>query len=420
MSLHGITAKLLVPGRGEPIHNGTVIISGTTIAYVGSLTSLPSEYVSVPITRVPVIMPGLWDCHVHYIGNKDELGIGAYMSIPAALASARCSRDVTETLFAGYTSVREVGGWGIDLGQAINEGTLLGPNIYSSHAPLSQTGGHIDAHEKSISFVHECMASGKPIQLCDGVDECRKAVRMQLRRGAKLIKCCTSGGVLSEVDHPLHQQFSDEELKAIVEEAGRADRIVAAHTHGKNGILAALRAGCHTIEHGSYQDEECLEIMKVQGTILVATRLIMDGLAKGMHTMTAAGQAKLGDVQYASSDAYLRAINSGVKIALGSDLGPSKPGQYLSHGNNARELRFAVEHGMTPLQAIEAATATAPETLGPQAPKSGQIRTGYDADLIAVAQSPLEDITVLERKDNITHVWKGGMLYKSPEIRLPW
>jgi imidazolonepropionase-like amidohydrolase len=248
--------------------------------------------------------------------------------------------------------------------------------------------------------------------LADGVEECRKAVRINLRRGAKVIKVMTSGGAASLDDDPAYQQFSDEELATIVTEAGRMGLVCAAHAVGKAGILAAIRAGFKTIQHGSYSDEEVWRLMKEHDMIYVATITAVmcvvdnpDSYPKEVYDKV----AKYVDLHLA---AYAGAVEHGVTCALGSDLFGG-PGSVLAPGQNGRELYYAVEAGMTPLQAIEAATANGPLALGPrQAPKSGQIREGYDADFIALSRNPLVDMSIFKDPDNITHIWKGGKLVK--------
>jgi imidazolonepropionase-like amidohydrolase len=415
MSIHGIKADLLIPGRGDPIKDGAVIIEGKKIAYAGSQKSVPNKYKSVSMMYVPVLMPGLWDCHIHLFGIGDQYSLDAYLNTSLVLAGARGARDCAITLRAGFTSVRELAGYGIDLAKGIAEGSLIGPNIYSSNCAISQTGGHGDAHGTPYDTVLDAIHRGKNFALCDGVDECMKTVRLQLRRGASVIKVCASGGVTSELDDPLNQQFSDAELKAMVEEARRAQRIVAAHCHGKAGIMAALNAGCLTIEHGTYLDDESIALMKEKGAMLIATRSIVEGGMKMIHHFPPASQAKLRVTDEIHKKAYTMAVKAGVKIALGTDLGSSIPGSILSHGNNGRELRYAVDAGMTPLEAIEAATANAPQTLGPQAPLSGQLKEGYDADIIALLSNPLDDIDLLANSEKVSHVWKGGELFKSPD-----
>ena len=255
-----------------------------------------------------------------------------------------------------------------------------------------------------------------PLTLADGVAECLKQVRMQLRAGAKVIKICASGGVASEIDNPIDQQFSDEELRTIVEEAARAQRIVGAHCHGKLGIVAALKAGVKTIEHGSYLDEEICDLMLEKKAILVPTRTIIEiGLELSKGFFDPSGYRKLHELAEAHWIALKLAIKKGVPIATGCDIPGSVPGnETYTHGRNARELTYLVKAGMNPLQAIEAATANGPLTLGPQGPKAGQLKAEFDADFIALDENPLEDITILDGPEHVKHVWKAGTCYKSP------
>lgn len=316
--------------------------------------------------------------------------------------------------------MREVGGYAGDVSPAINDGTIIGPHVYSSITPISMTAGHGDLHFLPIQTVLDACANGFPRAVCDGVDDCIKTVRLMLCRGAKVIKICATGGIFSFVDDPEQRQFSDAELIAMVEEATRAKRAVTAHCHGKDGIIAALNAGCKTIEHGSYLDEEVAELFKEKSAILVATRTVIESSLKMKDLIKPGPRAKLEYIAESHKKAYRLAIKSGIKIALGTDIGVSEPDTPLSHCKNGQELVYAIQAGMTPLQAIEACTETAPETLGPQAPLSGLLKEGYDADLIRLFENPLDDITVLSDADNVKFVWKGGKLYKSPQYESSW
>jgi imidazolonepropionase-like amidohydrolase len=321
---------------------------------------------------------------------------------------------VAATLNAGFTSVRELAGYGIELSTAINEGWIPGPNIYSSHSIISMTAGHGDLHSMPLELVQDRIKHGMPLALCDGVPECIKAVREQIRRGAKVIKICATGGVLSLIDDPKHAEFSPAEIKAIVDEAERAELLVAAHCHGKAGIMNALEAGVKTIEHGSYLDEEAIQLMRRKNAILVATRTIVEFGISHLGDFNKKNADKMQEVADAHKIAHAEAIKAGVTCALGTDLGFSNAELDHQHGMNGREFPLAVKAGMTPLQAIEAGTANGPLTLGKQAPKSGQLKEGYDADFIAIAEDPLKNIGALAIPKKITHVWKGGRLFKSP------
>jgi imidazolonepropionase-like amidohydrolase len=354
-------------------------------------------------------MPGMWDCHGHFFGARTA-DISVSYRDPIALRGSRIARDAAAALDAGFTSIREAGGLGVHLARAVDEGTIPGPHIYAAGAILSTTGGHGDLHDIPVHWVHEVCATTGDFELCDGVPEAIRAVRLQLRKNARVIKVCASGGVMSEIDHPVHQQFRDDELQAIVETAALADRVVMAHCHGKPGIMAALRAGVKTIEHGTYLDDEACAAMVELDALLVPTRYIVvqlmkAGLASGMSE---ANFAKLAAIADTHAEALARAHAAGVRIALGTDIFQSAPHLPVAWGANGSELPLMVEAGMSPLEAIEAATANGPDTLGPQAPQAGLLEAGYDADVLTVAADPLADITVLADPANITGVWKLG------------
>lgn len=250
--------------------------------------------------------------------------------------------------------------------------------------------------------------------LCDGVDECIRMTRTVIRNGAKVIKICSTGGVLSLNDQPENSQFSPAEIEAIVQEAGRSGLVVASHAIGKPGIMSALRGGVKSVEHGMYLDQEVADLMKEKNAILVPTRHIVESLAEGAWDLPPILQKKLNRMLQLSRDSFKLAVEQGVRVALGTDTSSSDRNNPLAHGNNARELHWMKVAGMSALQAIESATAIPPETLGPKGPKAGQLKEGFDADFIAVAENPLVDVDVLTKQENITHVWKGGRLFKSP------
>jgi imidazolonepropionase-like amidohydrolase len=405
-----IDAGLLIPGRGEPVRDASVIIDGPRITYAGPAATAPPAPAAAA-RAVATVLPGLWDCHGHFMGGR-EFGLAKLAQEPSQLRAARSARDLLNALDAGITSVREVGGLGVYLGQAVREGVLDGPSVYASGAILSTTGGHGDLHCYPLSWVADLARLDGTLRLADGSAECMRAVREQLRRGAAVIKICASGGVLSELDNPVHQQFTGAELRAIVEVAGLADRVVAAHCHGKAGIMAALEAGVATIEHGTYLDEEACDAMRETGAILVPTRTIIENMLATLDIVPPYAAAKLVGIASTHADAMRMAIERGVTVAMGTDIGLTGRDRPNSWGSNGSELAHLVTLGMTPLQAIEAATATAPRTLGPQAPRSGQLAEGYDADIITVDADPLADISVLASPERITGVWVGGRQVK--------
>jgi imidazolonepropionase-like amidohydrolase len=405
-----IEADLLIPGRGTPIRDGVVVVDGDTIGYTGAAASEPRRNGDDDTVQVVTVMPGLWDCHGHFLGLT-SLDFSRWVTDPMPLRAARSAHDLQAALDAGVTSVREVGGLGIYLAQAVGEGLLQGPTIYGAGAILGTTGGHADVHQFPLEWLSDFAHAGGEMRQCDGVDECTRAAREQLRRNAKLIKVCASGGVLSEIDDPIHQQFTVAELRAIVEVAAMAERIVAAHCHGKRGIMAALEAGVGTIEHGTYLDEEVCDAMQETGAVLVPTRTIIAETLESDHLPPYA-KAKMAAIADTHTAAVSLAHERGVPIAMGTDIALTGSNLHASWGRNGRELPLLVEAGMTPLEAIEAATANGPRTLGPQAPRSGLLAEGYDADLIALDADPLADISVLADPDHIIGVWRAGRRVK--------
>lgn len=403
-----IEAARLIPGRGDVIAGGVVVLDEDRIGYAGAATGAP-DTPDAEVINVDTVMPGMWECHGHFLGiytaNIDEV----FVTRPQ-LTSMRVTSDARKALEAGFTSVREMGGLGTFLGRAVEEGVVVGPNVYASGGMLSMTAGHGDMHSVDLpmSRALHAHAWGED-NVVDGPDECRAGVRRMLRLGAKVIKVHASGGVLSELDDPHLPQFSKVELEAIVDEASRMERLVGAHCHGKRGIMAALEAGVRTIEHGTFLDDEAAEAMVETGSILVPTRFIVDllireGEARGMP---AYAKKKIEMAAAAHADAVALAVERGVRIATGTDMWAS--GVW---GRNGEELPLLVACGMTPLQAIEAATANGPATLGPQAPNTGLLKEGMDADVICVSGDPTADITVLADPDNVSHVFKGGVRYK--------
>jgi len=409
-AVHRIEASLLIPGRGDPIPDGVVVLDGPTIAFAGPAADAPARD-GAGLTQAAVVMPGLWDCHGHLLGVR-TMDLNIIATEPIAVRAARCVGDLRAAVDAGFTSVREVGGLGVYLARAVAEGTVAGPSVYAASAVLSTTGGHGDLHSLPLPWMADLSAHGPELRLADGPADCAKATREQLRRGARLIKICASGGVLSELDDPIHQQFTLSELQAIVEVAGMADRIVAAHCHGKPGMMAALEAGVRTIEHGTYLDEEVCAAMKETGAILVPTRTIIEELLAS-DAAPAWAMVKLRAVADIHANSVAMAHEQGVTIACGTDIALSGRELPNSWGRNGRELALLAKVGLTPLQAIEAATATGPLTLGPQAPRSGQLVAGFAADVITLDADPVADIAVLADPDHVVGVWKAGQSVKA-------
>ncbi|KAI0181586.1 amidohydrolase [Hypoxylon sp. FL1284] len=425
-----ITTGLLIPGDGEPQEDAALVILGKLIAWVGPRADLPSGYTDAPNTKcyhVPYLMPGLWDCHTHFGGESTEGEGGgdsslAFISTHPASAGARLARGCWEALQRGYTSLRDLAGYGCEVARAIEDGTIVGPNVYGAGAGLSQTAGHGDVFSlpagpvlTSLGVASAAGPGHLGAGMCavvDGVDECRRAVRLQIRRGARCVKVMASGGVLSRDDDPRRAQFSPEELRCIVAEAARQGRAVAAHVHAKAGILAAVEAGVATVEHVSFADRECVDLIKRKGVVWVATRTIVEMLLRSGGEGLSRQQWEKAQLCGSSSlAAYKLAVAAGVTVALGTDTAPGF--------NMAAELAYAVEAGLSNLDAIKAATANGPLTVGEQAPKTGQLKVGYEADVLGLLKNPVEDVKVLQDKATIGWVWKGGKIYKGPGVG-PW
>jgi imidazolonepropionase-like amidohydrolase len=419
-----ITTTLLISGDGKPIPDAALVIDNKLIAWVGSQSDLPGKYSDSPhrAVSVPYLMPGLWDCHVHFAGipADSNSNAGFFLTHPAE-AGARLAKGCWESLQWGYTSVRDLSGMGCEVSRAVEDGTIVGPNIYSSGGGLGQTGGHGDFHDLPAGVVLANMgvATISPghygtgaLMVVDGKEECRRAVRLNIRRGARCIKVIASGGVGSLNDNLFCAQFSSEELECIVEEAARQNISVAAHVHAKPGIMAAVRAGVRTVEHVSFADREALDLIKKKDVVYVATRTICELLlATNGEGLPPQIWEKTKLIGQANKEAYVMAIGMGIKIALGTDLSPGF--------NAAKELEYAVDAGMSNLEAIKAATANGPLTVGLQAPKTGQLKVGYEADVIGLLENPVEDVTVLQDIDNVKWVWKGGKVFKGPGVG-PW
>ncbi|MHA2097930.1 MAG: amidohydrolase family protein [Candidatus Kariarchaeaceae archaeon] len=408
MATYRFDADNVIVGNGDLIKNGSVVVEGNKITYAGESEHAPT---ADNIETVTAIMPGMWDCHVHFTGIKTPSLETTVFTNPT-VGALRCVWDVNEMVKSGFTSTRDVGGFGIYLDKVISEGAIQGPRIYGAGKVLSTTGGHADIHGINLD-VYSLLGSVNDNvlgELADGVPECYRAVRKQLRNGAQLIKYCASGGVISEVDHPIHQQFSNEEQKAIVEEATRAEVAIAAHCHGAPGIKAALEAGVTTIEHGTYLNDELADLMVETDTILVPTRYVIEKLQVGAEKMGVPeySMIKLRNMYDQHFNAMKLAISKGVKIAVGTDMFTSGPNGIFRFGDNALELKYLVDAGMSPMDAIVAATSNGALTVGIKAQTSGMLRTGFEADLLVLNKNPLDDIEVLTKRDSITHIMKQG------------
>ncbi len=393
---------LLDVKSGKMLSNQMIVIRGDKIVSVGAATYdqlLPSGATVLDLSNATVL-PGLIDAHTHLTMTTNfgysTLGI----SIPReALYGARNARV---TLEAGFTTVRNVGARGftdVALRDAINAGDVPGPRMLVSGPALSITGGHAD--NDLLPFEYHATSDGT----ADGVDGVRHMVRQNVKYGADLIKFMASGGVLSHGDNPQASQYTEEEMRAIVQEAHRLGRKVAAHAHGAQAILWASRAGVDSIEHGSYIDDADIAEMKKDGTYLVPTLYLGDWFLENAEKIGIPEElaAKARVVIPAARKNVQRAFAAGVKVGFGTDAA------VYPHGLNAHEFAVYVKLGMTPLAAIQTATANDADLLG-WSDKIGTVEAGKFADLIAVDGDPLADVTTLER---VKFVMKGGDVVKN-------
>ena len=394
--------KMLDVRNGKTLTDQAIVIEGGKIVSVGPMAqanrSAGDRLIDLPNATV---LPGLTDAHTHMTGDPQNVGYeGLGISIPrAALIGARNARL---TLEAGFTTVRNVGAAGfsdVALRDAINAGDIPGPHMLVSGPPLGITGGHCD--ENLLPFEFHYTAEG----VADGVEGVQHKVREVIKYGADLIKICATGGVLSHGDNPQASQYTLEEMKAIVADAHRLGRKVAAHAHGAQGILWASQAGVDSIEHGSYIDDAGIAEMKKNGTYLVPTLYLADWFLDNAERLHVPAEmiAKGRTVMAAARKNEAHAFASGVKVAFGTDAA------VYPHGLNAHEFAVMVKLGLTPLQSIQAATINAADLLG-WSDRIGVLEAGKWADIIAVDGDPLQDVTTLEK---VKFVMKGGEVVKN-------
>jgi imidazolonepropionase-like amidohydrolase len=391
--------RLLDVRTGKALANQVIIIQDDKIASVGSGTQIPAGSQVIDLSSATVL-PGLIDAHTHITMTTNfgysRLGI----SIPReALNGARNARV---TLDAGFTTIRNVGASGftdVALRDAINAGDVPGPRMLVSGPALSITGGHCD--DNLLPFEWHAQSDG----VADGVEAVQHKTREIIKYGADLIKICATGGVLSHGDNPQASQYTLDEMKAIVADAHRLGRKVAAHAHGAQGIRWASEAGVDSIEHGSYIDDAAIAEMKKNGTYLVPTLYLADWFLANAERIGTPPEliGKAREVMPAARKNVARAFAAGVKVGFGTDAA------VYPHGLNAHEFAVMVKLGLTPLQAIQAATINDADLLG-WSDKVGTLEPGKWADVVAVDGDPLADVTTLER---VKFVMKGGEIIRN-------
>jgi imidazolonepropionase-like amidohydrolase len=397
----------LMDGTGKPpVNDAVILIKDDVIEYVGAEDSLNLPNVKIKEMDVDgkFLLPGFIDSHLHLMANGFRMEDTMYN--PLSLFFYNGVENMRRTVCAGVTTVRDGGLADFGVKMAVEKGLITGPRMQISITPLSITGGHFDFWLKS-GFDMKISYPGYPDSICDGAGEVRRKVREIMRAGAEVIKVMVTGGVMSANDSPEHPQFSPEELKVIVEEARTRGLRTMAHAHGTEGIKNAVEAGIDSIEHGTYLDEETIEMILERDVYLVPT------LTAQKHNKI---QAESGYIpQYSVEDAIRvfdihrenmkKAHKAGVKMVMGTDCGVAE------HGTNLQELGLLCEIGMTPMEAIMSGTKVAAERLGWQ-DKIGTLEAGKLADIVISKTDPLSDINSLGNPDNIEVVIKGGKLLK--------
>jgi len=393
---------LLDVKTGNTLSGQAIVIEDDKIVSVGPAADAKlapgTETIDLPSATV---LPGLIDAHTHLTADTNQIGYQALgISVPrAALTGAKNARI---TLEAGFTTVRNVGASGysdVALRDAINAGDVAGPRMLVSGPALGITGGHCD--ENLLPFEFHYQAEG----VADGIEAVQHKVREVIKYGADLIKICATGGVMSKGDDPNASQYTQEEMKAIVAEAHRLGRKVAAHAHGAEGVRWASIAGVDSVEHGHLMDDDSIATLKKNGTYIVPTLYLMDWNRENLSQRNAPDYMvkKMQLVSAAGQNNLKRAFAAGLKVGFGTDAA------VYPHGLNAHEFAVYVRLGMTPLQAIQTSTINDADLLG-WSNKIGTLEAGKWADMIAVDGDPLKDVTTLE---HVKFVMKGGEVIRN-------
>lgn len=384
----------------------TIKIEGNTITEVANGFIEAPDTVTLIDLSEQYVMPGFIDMHVHIEGQSSRNRYSEQFSMNKEDVALRATMYCEKTLNAGFTTVRDLGGTGVNvsLKKAINAGYVRGPRIYTAEKSLATTGGHADP---SNGVRDDLKGDPGPKEgVINSVEEAKKAVRQRYKNGADCIKITATGGVLSVAKDGMGPQFTIEEVKAVVDAANDYGFVTAAHAHGKEGMKRAVLGGIHTIEHGTFMDDEVIELMKKHGTYYVPTisagRFVYDKAMTDPFFFPAIIRPKAIAIGPQIQETFANAYKGGVKIAFGTDTGVSP------HGDNAKEFEYMVEAGMPAIEAILSATQTASEALRID-DKLGSIKPGKLADIIAVSKSPIDDITQLQ---HVQFVMKDGKIYK--------
>jgi imidazolonepropionase-like amidohydrolase len=399
-------------GRLLDVRSGRLLSQQTLVVDKDRIVAVQAGYTAAPTAQDKVInlenktvLPGLIDCHVHLESQQSRSSFTDQFTLGPADIAYRAQGYALTTLRSGFTTVRDCGGSGVNtaLRNAVNRGLVPGPRIYSAGTAISATGGHMDEGDGLSAEMMEKM--GHPSNIANGPEQCRQAVREQFKRGADLIKIASTGGVLDLSPNGSGPQYTEEEIRAIVETARDLGLPVACHAHGAEGIKRALRAGVSSIDHGSLLDDEGIALFKKSKAwyvpTLIAGRSVSDTTRRHPGYFPPVVAAKALNIGSLMQGTFGRAYKAGVRVAFGTDAGVYR------HGQNALEFGYMTEAGMPPLEAIRAATLNAAQLLGDPT-NLGALEAGKYADVVAVEGDPLQDIGTLTRPQ---FVMKAGVVY---------
>lgn len=400
----------LIDGSGLPVSDApsAMLVEGARIQAVALQSQLacPEQAEKIDLHGM-TLMPGMADCHDHLADL--EGGMQQRAGIPSSLAVFLAAEAFKKTLLGGFTAIRDASGVDQGMKMAVERGLIPGPHLKISVVILSQFGGHNDHTEAAGINSHFPWLQSIPSGICDGPDECRKKTREVIRAGADWVKIATTGGVGTPIGGPLIRQFSPEEVQVIVDTAHAAGKPVMSHAYGGEGVKICLDAGVDSIEHGAVLDDDLIEQMLKQGTWLVPTFTVL------RRIVAISEQNPLALPEYMprkarmllehQAESFRKSLAAGVKIALGTD------GGGFGHGHNAGELAYLVQAGMTPMQALVAATRMGTTCMG-LGDQTGVLRAGLLADFLVVDGNPLQDVRILEDRDRLRMIVKDGVTYK--------
>ena len=393
----------------KPIENGMIVVDGNTIEYVGKKDEtyqIPKDATVLNFSE-KWLMPGMVEAHSHLAGSRSGNTLD-WIITPQTIKVCQAVKDLKALLNAGYTSVRDMGGYGCELKRAMEQGIIEGPRIFGANACISQTAGHSDIW---TDFTPEFIEKNDPSHvLADGKDECRKVARTQFRKGADFIKIMTTGGIMDTATKPYLSHYTVEEIRVFVEEAESQGTYVATHAENNEGVFNAVLGGVKSIEHGYLTDDRTLELMVKNQCFQVPTLSVMTNMLSESETLQPHVREKIKYVMEHAYESVRKSYEAGIPLAAGCDF-LSCPG-WCEYGMNGQELAELVKVGLSPMEAIIAATRNGADAIL-MGEKLGTLECGKLADIIAIDQNPLENIECMKGPEHVVFVMKEGTVVKN-------